>query len=157
MTDILSSNHMVCGEKAFIASIINQAIMDAMKYRNPKVYLKNKQYTKLINLNKKIKETLMSRFFKKKFNRNDMDFMLLCIKVIDFNNRCLLLRNAQLALEARSFIDKNNKLFSFYASIVDVDPESLSEACHKYFKKYDAGLVDKNDFRKDQSNDLLYV
>lgn len=49
----------------------------------------------------------------------------------------------QICWEAREFIDAKNKLFICYSTLIDIDPDFLSEYVWSYIRKYDDGLVDK--------------
>ncbi len=121
------------GDKSLIKAILNCAIVDAIAYKNPQP--PRRRFSKLQ------KHMLMQNALWAFSTRNKK-------KTLSIKNALLMselfaikteTKAEKTAWEARTFFNKNNWLFCFYASLVDIDPEYFAEKAQKYFKLVDEG------------------
>lgn len=134
----------VKSERGFIAAILNQAMVDALLYKNPR---------SIDELNEAIRKLPKRIRIKKGMSLiplmcNDDSalkinyFLVLARKI----NSILQYKMNKINLEimcqdAREFFEKDNEIFSNYCHLIDIDPEYLAENAQKHFHQYDSGLA----------------
>lgn len=131
------------GEKKLIAAIINKTIEDGRihKYPSPP-FISLKKHKEYI-----MKIKIIGEFLFKMINyKNITSFMMKLINfliklIVKLNRKRIAYHCETLAYEARQFFNHKNKLFSFYCTLIDIDPEYFAEKANKYFKDYDEGLI----------------
>lgn len=131
------------GERALIASIINNAIKDALGYKRPKP---PEYYITHVMKRREIKKCLraleiLSKLTNHHFRRVKQLKMVILIKLAKIKKIVVTKEAERLSWNARIFINKENKLFKFYVGLLDIDPTALSEKIIKTIRKHD-GLLD---------------
>lgn len=144
------------GERAFISSILNQAIIDgcSMKYPRPPSQRNYKKDKRLII---KQKSLLVSSFLfmnsifnlRKNKKKKEAENYQIPYSVLDIMKYLKINKIGEienLSWSGRNFFDSNNKIYSFYCDLLDICPKYLAKKAHIYFKKVDLGIYKKMKF-----------
>ncbi len=132
------------GNRALIAAIISKAIEDGRQCKYPKqpniAVKKNRQLAKKIKI---LYELICSvHRLRKIYQEHKLYLLQALLKYIQKldKKRKDIWKELQ-AYEARSFLDHKNKLFCYYCTLIDIDPEYFSIKASKYFRAYDARII----------------
>jgi hypothetical protein len=129
-------------ERGLIAAIIIQAIQDGSLMKRPRdPSLRNKIRDRLAVVQQLttffVSCHLLQEWIKSKKKKKRIPYYIyeiICnIEIMKIGER------ENLAWNGRKFIDHTNKLFSFYCSLLEIEPKFLEEKIHLHFKKIDAG------------------
>jgi hypothetical protein len=139
------------GERAFISSILNQAIIDGSLIKNPrppcimeKIY--NKKSNKIIKNNLNIINMALLNIFTKKIKFKNLHVMLSIAKLVrrtDAKRRRMKNKydKENMAYNGRNFFNKDNTLYCHYCELLDIEPEYLQKKTLLYFNKLDNVLM----------------
>jgi len=120
------------GDQSLVKAIINQAIVDGLLFKNPrppkKLVFNQDKKTMLKNI------LILSLSLKKKGKPIDLDKIILISQLFNFSPSSNM---EKVAWEARQFFNPKNWMFSFYSSLLGIDPEYFAEKVKKYFIKKD--------------------
>lgn len=133
------------GDRALIAAILNQAITDAYAYKRPLPPELRKNRLKKYN-----KKKLAITYFvgmlmlEHPFLFDHWNILFLVDFMVIYKKKLLnklSTRKEELAWDARKFIDPENKLFTKYCDLIDIDAHYMANKCHKEFYKFDNGTI----------------
>lgn len=138
------------GCRSLIASILNQAIRDALSYKRPRTPLRritkfkrNKYLSLLIALSPHLVIEFRKKYLLSATNHISSSLLLYIAKVyshiLDIASKKPETADEKFSWEARNFISDKNKLFVHYCTLLDIEPAYLEQKVHAYIFKFDNG------------------
>lgn len=154
-------NEEAAGCRALVISIFKQAINDAVLVRNPfyrklmqekakKVVVKKlKRKKKVINFYTLRKEFIFAVTHYNLFDDRKLKLSKIIVKMIDKicgDESIEAMSNINKSLDARSFLNINNKEFCYYMNLIGIEPSYGYAKIDKGIRMFDRG--EKNIFKK---------
>lgn len=137
------SETLFMGDRALVSATLNNAIKDALGFKRPKP--PEFQITHVMK-RREIKKCLkalqiLCHLSNNNFRRAKALKIIVLAKLAKANAIVVTKESERLAWDARTFIDKDNKIFKFYAGLLDIDSTALAEKVIKLIRKHDGLLI----------------